>query len=151
MGVCVCVVESLSRVFLSKWPLLLLWVMRVYIVWVKCKKVTLKNPPDREFCEYLVRRSYSWDTCEILQASMTLQLPACASHVTFSRVSFQRDTREIHWFFILCMILHQLNTKPNTIKSHKIKENKLKQLQYFLLWNKINIKYSCKSQLYIII
>ena len=29
-------------------------------------------------------------------------------------------------------ILHQLNTKPNTIKSHKIYGNKLMQLQYFL-------------------
>ena len=47
-----------------------------------------------------------------------------------------------------CSILHQLNTKPNKIKSHKIQGIKLKQLQYFLSWNKINIKHSCKSQLY---
>ena len=38
----VCIVENLSRVFLSEWPLILLWVMRVYIVCVKGKKVTLK-------------------------------------------------------------------------------------------------------------
>ena len=38
----VCVVENLSRVFLSELSLILLWVMRVYIVWVKGKKVTLK-------------------------------------------------------------------------------------------------------------
>ena len=37
-----CVVENLSRIFLSEWPLILLWVMRAYIVWVKGKKVTLK-------------------------------------------------------------------------------------------------------------
>ena len=37
-----CVVENLSRIFLSKWPLILLWVIRVYIIWVKGKKVTLK-------------------------------------------------------------------------------------------------------------
>ena len=30
-----------------------------------------------------------------------------------------------------------------------MQETKLKQLQHFLLWNKANIKYSCKSQLYI--
>ena len=36
------VVENLSRVFLSEWPLILLWVMKVYIVWVKGKKVILK-------------------------------------------------------------------------------------------------------------
>ena len=50
----VCVVENLSRVFLSEWPLTLLWVMRVYIIWVKGEKVTLKkNPPGREFRWYL--------------------------------------------------------------------------------------------------
>ena len=38
----VCIVENLSRVFLFEWPPLYLWVMRVYIVWVKGKKVTLK-------------------------------------------------------------------------------------------------------------
>ena len=38
----VCVLENLSREFLSEWPLILLWIMRVYIVWVKGKKVTLK-------------------------------------------------------------------------------------------------------------
>ena len=61
----VCVVENLSRVFLSKWPLILLWVMRVYIVWVKSKKVTLKNPPSRMFREYFIGRPYSRDTREI--------------------------------------------------------------------------------------
>ena len=50
----VCVVENLSRVFLSEWPLLHLRVMKVYIVWVKGKKVTLKNPPGRMFRDYLV-------------------------------------------------------------------------------------------------
>ena len=49
----VSVVENLSRVFLSEWSHILLWVMRVYIVWVKGKKVTLKNPPGREFRGYL--------------------------------------------------------------------------------------------------
>ena len=37
-----CVVENLLRVFLSNWLLIHLWVMKVYIVWVKGKKVTLK-------------------------------------------------------------------------------------------------------------
>ena len=53
-----CVVENLSRVFLFEWPLLLLWVMRVYIVWVKGKKVTLKNLLGRMFCDYLAGRPY---------------------------------------------------------------------------------------------
>ena len=59
-----CVVENLSRVFLSKWPPILLWVMRVYIVWVKGKKVTLKNPLGREFYGYLAGKPYSRDTHE---------------------------------------------------------------------------------------
>ena len=122
--------------------------MRVYIVWVKDKKVTLKNPPGREFCRYLVRRPYPRDTCEILQSGMTLQLPTCASHVALSWVSFLWASHEIHLFFNSCSILQQLNTKPNTIKSHKIQGTKLKQLQHFLSWNKANIKHSCKSQLY---
>ena len=44
----VCIVENLSSVFLSEWPPLHLWVMMVYIVWMKGKKVTLKNPSGRE-------------------------------------------------------------------------------------------------------
>ena len=60
-----CVVENLSRVFLSKWPPLHLWVMRVYIVWVKSKKVTLKNSLGRKSRGYLARRPYSRNTCEI--------------------------------------------------------------------------------------
>ena len=39
----VCVVENLSMVFLSKWSLILLWEIMVYIVWVKGKKVTPKK------------------------------------------------------------------------------------------------------------
>jgi len=62
--------------------------------------------------------------------------------------SFLQVSREIALIFIACLILHQLNTKLNTIKSHKIQVNKLMQLQHFLLWNKANIKHSCKSQLY---
>ena len=106
--------------------------MRVYIVWIKGKKVTLKNPPGREFREYLAKRPYLRDTYEILQAGMTLQLPTCASHVALLQVSFSRASHEIHLFFNLCLILHQLNTKPNTIKSYKIQGTKLKQIQHFL-------------------
>ena len=62
----VCVVENLSKVFLSEWPPLHLWVMRVHIVWVKGKKVTPKNSPSREFRGYRMRRPYLRDTREIL-------------------------------------------------------------------------------------
>ena len=61
----VCVIENLSRVFLSKWSLFNLWVMKVYIVWVKGMKVTLKNPLGRMFCDYFVRRPYLQNTREI--------------------------------------------------------------------------------------
>ena len=44
-----CVVENLYRVFLFEWSFLLLWVMIVYMVWIKGKKVTLKNPLGRIF------------------------------------------------------------------------------------------------------
>ena len=79
---------------------------------------------------------------------MTLQLPTCASHVALSWVSFLRASCKIHLLFNSCSIFHQLNTKPNIIKSHKIQRTKLKQIQHFLSWNKANIKHSCKSQLY---
>ena len=60
-----CVAKNLSRVFLSKWPPILLWVMRVYIVWVKSKKVTLKIIQAERFA------SISWEglTHEILAKS----------------------------------------------------------------------------------
>ena len=106
--------------------------MRVCIVWAKGKKVTLKNLLGRKFREYLAKRPYLRDTHEILQAGMTLQLPTCASHVALLQVSFSRASHEIHLFFNLCLILHQLNTKPNTIKSYKIQGTKLKQIQHFL-------------------
>ena len=83
---------------------------------------------------------------------MTLQLPACASHMPFSWVTllanFSRASHETALIFNSCLILHQLNTKPNTIKFHKIQENNLMHLQHLLSWNKANIKHNCKSQLY---
>ena len=60
-----CVIENLSRVFLSEWPFLHLWVIKVYILWVKGKRFALKIPPGRMFREYLVGRPYPRDTCEI--------------------------------------------------------------------------------------
>ena len=59
-----------------------------------------------------------------------------------------RDDLRNALIFISCSILHQLNTKSSTIKSHKIQGTKLKKLQHFLSQNKANIKYSCKSQFY---
>ena len=65
--------------------------------------------------------------------------------MTFSRepllANFLRASHEIALIFIVCLILHQLNTKPNTIKSYKIQGKILLQLQHFLSWNKANIKH----------
>ena len=147
----VCVVENLSMVFLSKWPHLHLWVMKVYIVWVKGREVTFKNPPGREFHGYLAGRPYPRNTCKIDSLARLFIFQSCASHMPFSREPLSQTSRELvtkcpdlH----LSLSLHQLNTKPNTIKSHKIQGTKLKQLQHFLSWNKANIKHSCKPQLY---
>ena len=60
----VCVVENLSRVFLSELPHLHLWVMKVYIIRVNGREVTLKNPLGRMFRYYLARKPYSRDTRE---------------------------------------------------------------------------------------
>ena len=106
--------------------------MRVYRVWVKGIRVTLKIPAISAFC-----RS-SRDLVKLrdeLQNSLTLQLPACASHVTFMGCTTSELSHEINFL----SNLHQLNTKPITNKSHKIQGNKLMQLQHFLSWNKANI------------
>ena len=60
----VCIVENLSRVFLSEWSPYNLWVIRVYIAWVKGNKNTLKNRLGRMFCDYLTGRPYPRDTHE---------------------------------------------------------------------------------------
>ena len=128
--------------------LILLWVIMVYIVWVKGKKITLKNPLGREFREYFAGRPYPWDTHktdsleQLFNSNHVLLMwlfHGLASWYLLVKSTFSFDT---------CSILHQLNTKLNTIKSHKIQGITLKQLQHFLSWNKANIKYSCKSQLY---
>ena len=68
-----CVVENLSRVFLSEWSLLHLWVMRVYIVWVKGKEFTYKNPPGRMFR----------DTRENDSLALLFSFQSCAPHMLF--------------------------------------------------------------------
>ena len=142
----VCVVENLSRVFLSEWPLLHLWVMRVYIVWVKGKEFTHKNLPGRMFRDCLVGRPYLRDTRENDSLARLFSFQSWAPHVLFCGLasSFSWNPLILH----LSLSLHQLSTKPNTIKSYKIQGTKLEQLQHFLSWNKTNIKHSCKSQLY---
>ena len=123
----VCIVKNLSRVFLSEWSPLHLWVTMVYIIWVKGKKVTLKNPPGRKSRGYLVRRPYPQNTCEIESLVRLFSFQSCASHMPFLRKPFLRTScklvakcTDLH----LSSSLHQLNTKPNTIKSDKIQGTK---------------------------
>ena len=77
------VVENLSKVSLSKWSLIILWVIRVYIVWVKDKKVTLKILLTESFA------GISWvgPSCETL-AKLTAWHDSSASSMCFSRGSF---------------------------------------------------------------
>ena len=81
----VCVVENLSRVFLFEWPHLHLWVMRVYIVWVKGKKVTLKKILQAESLAGISREDL---THEIDSLAQLFSFQSCASHMPFSREPF---------------------------------------------------------------
>ena len=81
----VCVVENLSRVFLFEWPHLHLWVMRVYIVWVKGKKVTLKKILQAESLAGISREGL---THEIDSLARLFSFQSCASHMPFLREPF---------------------------------------------------------------
>ena len=149
MGVLCC--RNLSRIFFLNSLSLLLWVMRVYIVWVKSKKVTLKifqvkssAGTSRDGLSHKVLAKYSL----VLNSSASSMCFSCALFEETLLANFLQASHETTLIFISCSILHQLNTKLNTIKSHKIQGNNLIHLQHFLSWNKANIKYSCKSQLY---
>ena len=96
----VCVVENLSRVFLSQWPPLHLWVMRVYIVWVKGKKITLKKSFRQNVLQLPRGKTLPARHSRKQQPGTTLQLLVmCYSHVLFTRtllVDFLRANREMH-------------------------------------------------------
>ena len=78
-----CVVENLFRGFLSEWPTIHLWVMKVYIVWVKGREVTLKKPPSRMFHDCLVGRPYLRDIRENDSLARLFSFQSCAPHVLF--------------------------------------------------------------------
>ena len=106
--------------------------MRVYIVWVKGIRVTLKISTVSAFRGSSHELATSRDK---LQNTLTLQLPACAPHMTFVGCTTREPSCKINFL----SNLDQLNTKLITNKSHKIEGNKLMQLQHFLSWNKANI------------
>ena len=76
-------VKNLSRVFLSEWPLIHLWVIRVYIVWVKGKEFTHKYPLGRMFRDCLAGRPYSRDTRENDSLARLFNFQSCAPHMLF--------------------------------------------------------------------
>ena len=104
------------------------------------------------FCKYLAGWPYSRDNREIDSLAWLFNFQHVLLTWPFRGLLFSQTSCKLitkpHWFFNSCSILHQLNTKSNTIKSHKIQGINLIQLQYFFSINKANIKYSCKSQLY---
>ena len=118
---------------------------------MKGKKVTLKILQSECF---IGTSRYSLSREALTKCSLTLDSLAssvcfsCALFVGTLLANFLQANHETALIFNSCSILHQLNTKLNTIKSHKIQGTKLKQSQHFLSWNKANIKHSCKSQLY---
>ena len=68
----------------------------IYIVWVKNKKATLKNPLGRMFCDDLAGRPYPQDTRENDSLARLFNFQSCAPHMTLSLVSFSQASREIH-------------------------------------------------------
>ena len=107
--------------------------MRVYIVWVNGKKVTLKILKVESFAgtlgDGLSREVF--EKCSLtLDSSTSSMCFSCALFVGNFLVNFLRASRETVLIFISCSIFHQLNTKLNTIKSHKLQGNKLMQLQH---------------------
>ena len=105
-----CVVENLSRIFLFEWPLILLWVMRVCIVWMEGIRVTLKILQAERFvsisqegltCETVVK-STAWH--DSLTSSICF---SCAFFVGTLLGSYSRANRET------ALILHfMLNSSP---------------------------------------
>ena len=88
------------------------------------------------FHDYLAGRPYPWDTHENDSLARLFSFQSYASHMPFSRKPFSQTSHELVakcTDLQLSLSLHQLNTKSNTIKSHKIQGNKLKQLQHFFM------------------
>lgn len=87
--------------------------MKIYIVWMKGKKVTLKTLKAESFtsilCDGLFREV-------LVKYNLTLDSSTsniCFSHVLFAGtflVNFLQASHETALIFIVCLILHQFNT-----------------------------------------
>ena len=108
-----CAVENLSKVFLSEWPLLLLWIIKVYIVWMKSKKVTLKNLQAESFAG-ISQVGPSYETLAKLTAYHDSSASSmCFSHGSFAGRLFVRHSRNplvypIHARFFTNLILNPI-------------------------------------------
>ena len=99
----VCVVENLFRVFFSEWPLLHLWVTRVYIAWVKGKQVTHKKKKKLQ-AKSFATISQEGLACETLTKTTAWHDSSDSSHVLLTCLfagtliaNFSRASREMHW------------------------------------------------------
>ena len=104
----VCVLENLSRIFLSEWSLLHLWVMRVYIVWVKGKEFTHKNPLGRMFRDCLAGRPYPRDACENDSLARLFNFQSCAPHMLNKAIVLYW----LHVRMIICFAIWSLWSFP---------------------------------------
>ena len=77
--------------------------MRVCIVWVKGKKVTLKNPPSKESSGNVAGMSYPQNTRKIDSPTWLFSFQSCASHMPFSWEPFSRVFLFV--FYLLWMFL----------------------------------------------
>ena len=90
------------------------------------KEFTHKNPPRRMFCDYLEGRPYPRDTRENDSLAQLFSFQSCASHMPF-RGNPSRELVAKCTDLQINLSLHQLNTKPNAIKSHNTR-NKIKAI-----------------------
>ena len=122
------VLQKHLQSFLLNNLLTILWVMKIYIVWVKVYKIPAISASHESSCELAKSQDY-------LQNTPTHQLLACAPHVIFAGYTTSEPSCKINFL----SKSSSLKSKPITIKSHKIQGNKLIKLQHFLSWNKTNI------------
>ena len=74
---------------------------------------------------------------------------SCSLHVAFSRISFSRDTREIHQFILLSLSLCTLSHSSLTIKNpHTCREYMIEEITIKFGTKLKPTQNSCKLQLY---
>ena len=107
--------------------------MKVYIVWVKDKKVTLKkNHPGRMFRDYLAGRPYLRDTRENDGLTQLFSFQSCAPHMPFSWEPFSRTSCKL---VAKCtnLLLSLSLDQPNTINTHDLQGTKFNAITTFFV------------------